>query len=285
MGIRTEAACARSDLFERRRRRMNDLRKTALMEHRRDTVPAPLPSGSGGKIRALCAPRSCRAVRGNCDEAPSWPRHTQRPRGTLVGVAGAGALRAFPRGSPETRRANDAARRGIDRDQAEVITNARRKSPFPWMARCSPLMLRVVHTPCSTRSRSPRCSRIATAAPGERRPHRRPRARTSPRATRRPPRAENASCQTAGRARCLPPADGPPRRTCRGSRRTPPPSRCHRPGAPARPRHRGGARDDQDFRSPTTLGAGPGGLPRDRNTPKIETRRISDLETLGNHEP
>ena len=33
------------------------------------------------------------------------------------------------------------------------------------------------------------------------------------------------------------------------------------------------------------LGAGPGGLPRDRNTPKIETRRISDLETLGNHEP
>ncbi|MCY3843159.1 MAG: hypothetical protein OXH69_06410 [Acidobacteria bacterium] len=33
------------------------------------------------------------------------------------------------------------------------------------------------------------------------------------------------------------------------------------------------------------LGADPGGLPRDRNTPKIETRRISDLETLGNHEP
>ena len=46
----------------------------------------------------------------------------------------------------------------------------------------------------------------------------------------------------------------------------------------------GGARDDQG-RSSTTLGAGPGGLPRDRNTPKIETRRISDLETLGNHEP
>ena len=33
------------------------------------------------------------------------------------------------------------------------------------------------------------------------------------------------------------------------------------------------------------LGADPGGLPRDRNTPRIETRRISDLETLGNHEP
>ena len=29
----------------------------------------------------------------------------------------------------------------------------------------------------------------------------------------------------------------------------------------------------------------PGGLPRDRNTPRIETRRIPDLETLGNHEP
>ncbi|MCY3845279.1 MAG: hypothetical protein OXH69_17265, partial [Acidobacteria bacterium] len=29
------------------------------------------------------------------------------------------------------------------------------------------------------------------------------------------------------------------------------------------------------------LGAYPGGLPRDRNTPRIETRRISDLETLG----
>ena len=28
----------------------------------------------------------------------------------------------------------------------------------------------------------------------------------------------------------------------------------------------------------------PGGKPRDRNTPKIETRRISDLQTLGNHE-
>ena len=28
----------------------------------------------------------------------------------------------------------------------------------------------------------------------------------------------------------------------------------------------------------------PGGRPRDRNTPKIETRRISDLQTLGNHE-
>ena len=33
------------------------------------------------------------------------------------------------------------------------------------------------------------------------------------------------------------------------------------------------------------LGADPGGLPRDRNTPKTEIRRISDLETLGNHEP
>ena len=28
----------------------------------------------------------------------------------------------------------------------------------------------------------------------------------------------------------------------------------------------------------------PGGKPRDRNTPKIETRRISDLQTLGSHE-
>ena len=28
----------------------------------------------------------------------------------------------------------------------------------------------------------------------------------------------------------------------------------------------------------------PGGQPRDRNTPKIETRRISDLQTLGSHE-
>ena len=32
------------------------------------------------------------------------------------------------------------------------------------------------------------------------------------------------------------------------------------------------------------LGASPGGRPRDRNTPKIETRRISDLQTLGSHE-
>ena len=53
----------------------------------------------------------------------------------------------------------------------------------------------------------------------------------------------------------------------------------------ARSRRRDGARDDQDRRSPKTLGVGPGGLPRDRNTPRIETRRISDLETLGNHEP
>ena len=30
---------------------------------------------------------------------------------------------------------------------------------------------------------------------------------------------------------------------------------------------------------------GPGGLPADRNTAIFETRRISDLETLGNHEP
>ena len=183
--------------------------KRPWVEHRRDTVPAPLPSRAAGKSRAVRALQLPRCAR-HCDEAPSWPRHTQRPRGrTLAGVAGAGALRVFPRGSPETRRANDAARRGIDRDQAEVITNARRKSPFPWMARCSLLMLRVAHTPCSTRSRSPRCSRIATAAPGERRPHHRPRARTSPRATRRPPRAEHASCQTAGRACGLPPADGP----------------------------------------------------------------------------
>ncbi len=36
------------------------------------------------------------------------------------------------------------------------------------------------------------CSRIATTAPGEPRPHHRPRARTSPRATRRPPRAWRA---------------------------------------------------------------------------------------------
>ena len=28
----------------------------------------------------------------------------------------------------------------------------------------------------------------------------------------------------------------------------------------------------------------PGGQPRDRNTPKIETRRIPELQTLGNHE-
>ena len=28
----------------------------------------------------------------------------------------------------------------------------------------------------------------------------------------------------------------------------------------------------------------PGGQPRDRNTPKIEIRRISDLQTLGSHE-
>ena len=28
----------------------------------------------------------------------------------------------------------------------------------------------------------------------------------------------------------------------------------------------------------------PGGKPRDRNTPKIETRRISDLQTLGSHD-
>ena len=32
------------------------------------------------------------------------------------------------------------------------------------------------------------------------------------------------------------------------------------------------------------LGAYPGGLPRDRNTPRIETRRIPELQTLGNHE-
>ena len=31
-------------------------------------------------------------------------------------------------------------------------------------------------------------------------------------------------------------------------------------------------------------GASPGGKPRDRNTPKIEIRRISDLQTLGSHE-
>ena len=37
-------------------------------------------------------------------------------------------------------------------------------------------------------------------------------------------------------------------------------------------------------RSPTTLGASPGGRPRDRNTPKIEIRRISELQTLGSHE-
>ena len=41
-----------------------------------------------------------------------------------------------------------------------------------------------------------------------------------------------------------------------------------------------------DPRSSVTYdpGASPGGKPRDRNTPKIETRRISDLQTLGSHE-
>ena len=40
-------------------------------------------------------------------------------------------------------------------------------------------------------------------------------------------------------------------------------------------------------RSPRSPGVvnDPGGLPRDRNTPKFEIRWISDLETLGNHEP
>ena len=62
-----------------------------------------------------------------------------------------------------------------------------------------------------------------------------------------------------------------------------PPGR-HRPDAPVRSRHRGGARDDRDPRSRTTPGPAPGASPRDRNTPKIETRRISDLQTLGSHE-
>ena len=97
-------------------------------------------------------------------------------------------------------------------------------------------------------------------------------------------RRENTPCQTAGRARCRPPADSP-RRTCLGPRRTPPPLR----------RHRQALLPDVDTEAPrettTLLGHcdpgviyDPGGKPRDRNTPKIETRRISDLQTLGSHD-
>ena len=48
----------------------------------------------------------------------------------------------------------------------------------------------------------------------------------------------------------------------------------------------GGPRDDPPPRSPRSPGVvnDPGGLPRDRNTPRIETRRITELQTLGSHE-
>ena len=55
--------------------------------------------GRTERSRALCAPRRCRAVRGNGDEAPSWQRaHTTTAR-TLAGTLfGTGAPEAFPDG-------------------------------------------------------------------------------------------------------------------------------------------------------------------------------------------
>ena len=71
-----------------------------------------------------------------------------------------------------------------------------------------------------------------------------------------------------------------------GSRPAPPWQRPHTPGGGSRPRLRPGAR--RPGLSVTNI---PGSYTApgvvydpDRNTPKIETRRISDLETLGSHE-
>ena len=73
---------------------------------------------------------------------------------------------------------------------------------------------------------------------------------------------------------------------------TPAPSRRPRPrpcGAAPDPPGLDTEAARETTRSPVTTCPGgrydPGGLPRDRNTPRIEIRRISDLETLGNHEP
>ena len=110
---RVEAAYAGSDLFERRRRLMDDRRPISRQPvvpaerppedgrergtgGRADPVAPPVPSGGGRKIAARCARLTVAALCAATEtRSPGWQGHTQPPRGrTLAGVAAPNAPNA-----------------------------------------------------------------------------------------------------------------------------------------------------------------------------------------------